>query len=139
MPTIYEGIDLFVDGWDASVSKMIINKGYWQPLNLRNMARFVQPGYTILNVGTHVGLEAIVLGQTLGSKGRLYMFEPFSVSHNLALKNIYYNGLEDITTSYNVGGGSAYSKGMQVIDMQNTGASRVFTNTANVSASTLNE
>lgn len=67
------------------------------------------------------------------------MFEPFSVSHNLALKNIYYNGLEDITTSYNVGGGSAYSKGIQVIDMQNTGASRVFTNTANVSASTLNE
>jgi hypothetical protein len=60
------------------------------------------------------------------------MFEPFSVSHNLALKNIYFNGLGDITTSYNVGGGSAYSKGVEFIDMANTGGSRVFPNSTKV-------
>ena len=59
------------------------------------------------------------------------MFEPFSVSHNLALKNIYYNGLADIATVYNVGGGSAYSKGIEVVNIGNTGASRVYTNQSN--------
>jgi hypothetical protein len=43
------------------------------------------------------------------------------------LKNVYFNGLGDITTSYNVGGGSAYSKGQEFIDMDNTGGSRVYT------------
>jgi len=80
-----------------------------------------------------------VLGKALGSNGRLFMFEPFSVSHNLALKNVYFNGLADITTSYNVGGGSAYSKGVEFIDMGNTGASRVFTNKANVGDTSKNE
>jgi len=56
VPTIYEGVDLFVDGLDGFVSKIIINSGYWEPKNLRNMARFVEAGYTILNVGTHVGI-----------------------------------------------------------------------------------
>jgi hypothetical protein len=33
-----------------------MNNGYWEPKNLRNMARFVEPGYNLLNVGTHVGI-----------------------------------------------------------------------------------
>ena len=56
------------------------------------------------------------------------MFEPFSVSYRLALKNIYCNEIEDIAIIYNLGGGSSYSKGILNIDIQNTGASRIFIN-----------
>ena len=56
MPTIYEGVDVFVDDSDGFVSRVIINSGYWEPRNLRNMARFVETGYTVLNVGSHIGL-----------------------------------------------------------------------------------
>jgi hypothetical protein len=55
------------------------------------------------------------------------------------LKNVYFNGLSDIATVYNVGGGSAYSKGIEVIDMSNTGASRVYANQGNVGDATRNE
>ncbi len=54
------------------------------------------------------------------------MFEPFTVSYRLALKNIYFNEIEDVATIYNIGGWSSYKKGILKIDMQNTGASRIF-------------
>jgi predicted O-methyltransferase YrrM len=38
------------------------------------MARFVAAGNTILNVGTHIGIESVVLGKGLGKNGRLFMF-----------------------------------------------------------------
>lgn len=54
--TIYTGVDIFVDKLDGFISRAIMNYGYWEPRNLRNMARFVKPGDSILNVGSHVGL-----------------------------------------------------------------------------------
>jgi len=50
------------------------------------------------------------MGKSLGPNGKLYMFEPLGVSHNLALKNIYLNGLADITIVFKAGGSSNYSK-----------------------------
>ena len=52
------------------------------------------------------------------------------ISHNLALKNIYFNGLSEITTVFNAGAGSTYSKATEIIDIGNTGASRVYPNQA---------
>jgi hypothetical protein len=37
------------------------------------MARFVKQGDTIINIGSHVGLEALVLGKIIGNNGRLFI------------------------------------------------------------------
>ena len=79
------------------------------------------------------------MGKGLGPTGRLFMFEPFSVSHNLALKNVYFNGLADIAYVFNAGGGSAYSKGIEMIDQGNTGGSRVYPNSNNIGDPNRNE
>ena len=55
------------------------------------MARFVKEGDTILNIGSHIGLEAIVLGKLAGPKGRLLIMEPFSLTANMLVKNIHLN------------------------------------------------
>lgn len=38
------------------------------------MTLFIKPGNTVLNIGSHIGLEAIVLGKIIGDKGKLYIF-----------------------------------------------------------------
>ncbi len=81
----------------------------------------------MLNIGSHIGLEAIVLGKLIGEKGRLFIFEPFSVSYNMVLKNVYLNSLGDITTVYNVGASNKYSTGYINVDTSNTGGSEIFT------------
>jgi hypothetical protein len=37
------------------------------------MARFVKSGNSVLNIGSHIGLEALILGKVIGEKGRLFI------------------------------------------------------------------
>lgn len=72
--TIYDKVDVIIDSKDGLVSASIKNRGAWEPRNLRAMAQFVKEGDTILNIGSHIGLEAIVMGHIAGPKGRLFIF-----------------------------------------------------------------
>jgi hypothetical protein len=125
--TIYEKVDVVVDYTDASVSMFIATTGTFEPYNLRTMARFVKPGATILNVGSHIGLEAVVLGRIAGDEGRLFLFEPFGISYNMALKNIHLNRLAHISRLYNVAAGNRKTTGTLSLNQVNTGASGVYT------------
>ena len=91
------------------------------------MARFVKPGDSVLNIGSHIGLEALILGKVVGEKGRLFIMQPYSITHNMVLKNVYFNGLSEITTVYNVGASNKHSKGFISVSTANTGGSQIFT------------
>lgn len=120
-------MDIIVDRYDALVSSYIRNSGSWEAFNIRTMTRFVKEGDTVLNIGSHVGLEAMIMGKIIGSKGKLFIMEPYSITHNMVLKNVYFNGLGDITTVYKVGGSNKYSKGYISVSTSNTGGSEIFT------------
>jgi len=91
------------------------------------MARFVKEGDTIINIGSHVGLEALVLGKIIGNNGKLFIMEPFSITYNIVLKNVYLNSLGNIATVYNVGASNKYSKGYIQVYNYNTGGSEIYT------------
>lgn len=120
-------MDIIVDRLDGTVSQLIRNSGSWEPANIRVMARFVKEGDTVINIGSHVGLEALVMGKIIGNKGRLFIMEPFSITYNMVLKNVYFNGLDSISTVYNVGASNKYSKGYISVNNINTGGSEIFT------------
>jgi hypothetical protein len=87
------GFDMIVDDYDQTVSKSIMEKGTWNPSQIHIIARFMQPGMSALNLGPQTGLEAILIGKLIGSKGHLYLFEPYSPSYSIVKKNIYFNDL----------------------------------------------
>lgn len=70
----------------------------------------------------------MVMGRIAGPKGKLFIFEPYSVTYNMVLKNIHLNGLADMATVYNVGASDHYSQGYISVDLANTGGSEIFTN-----------
>lgn len=53
----------------------------------------------------------------------MYIFEPYSVSYKMAVKNIYLNGLESISRIYKVAAGNSKSLMKLWIDSDNTGHS----------------
>ena len=81
------------------------------------MARFIKEGSTVLNVGSHIGLEAVVFGKIVGDSGKLHILEPYSRTYNMVLKNIHLNGLAQISHVYNVGASNKYSKGFISVSM----------------------
>ena len=90
--TIY-GFQMFVDNTDKTVSQSIAALGTWEPHYIRLMGYIVKPGMNVLNLGSQVGLEAIVLGKIIGRSGKLFIFEPYSISYQILSKNIELNGL----------------------------------------------
>lgn len=103
------------------------------------MARFVKEGDTVLNIGSHIGLEAVVMGKIVGSKGRLFVFEPYSVSFSILLKNIYLNELGDIATVYNVGAGNKCERAALYVNPTNTGGSPIHMNSSYIKAPSITE
>ena len=92
---------------------------------LRVLLHFTREGATILNVGSHNGIEAIVMAKKAGPKSKLYMFEPYSVTHNILVKNLFINDLGLRSTAYNVGCSDKKGTGVYKIDFTNTGGSSI--------------
>jgi predicted O-methyltransferase YrrM len=94
------GYDIMIDPKDELVSKTIKEFGSYKPENIRAFGKLVKEGDTILIVGSHVGLSAIVYAKLAGSKGKLFIIEPYSISFKLASKNVCINDLSNITTLF---------------------------------------
>lgn len=60
-----------------------------------------------------------------GPTSRLFLFEPYSVTHNIMLKNVFINGLGLQATAYNLGCSDKKGQGSYEIDFSNTGASKI--------------
>lgn len=91
--TIYPTVDILVDNFDGTISKDISNGGAWKNKKLRGATLFVKPGDTVLNVGSHIGLEAINLGKIVGPTGKLFIWEPVEATYRIVRKNIFLNNL----------------------------------------------
>lgn len=50
------GFDMIVDSEDLTVSKSIMEKGYWNSTQIHVIALFIQPNMNILNLGSQSGL-----------------------------------------------------------------------------------
>ena len=64
--TLYDGVYIIIDTKDGYVSQEIMNIGSFESTNLRTFGRFVKKGDTVINIGAHMGLEAIVYGKIIG-------------------------------------------------------------------------
>ena len=122
--TLY-GQSMFVDSKDGLVSKEIKTAGSFEPKGARAIFRLVKKGDIVMNVGSHIAMESMVIGKIIGPTGHLYIFQPFSVSFGIAYKNIYLNGLDEYSTIFNIGCGSEQTTGKIVIDNTNTGGSEI--------------
>lgn len=55
MKTIY-GFDMYVDSKDYTVSSAITSAGTWEPHYINLIGHIVQPGQSVLNLGSQSGL-----------------------------------------------------------------------------------
>jgi hypothetical protein len=61
----------------------------------------------------------------LATSGRLYVFEPYSVSYRMLVKSIYLSGLDQRTTAFRLAAGARAEELKLKIDAYNTGHSHI--------------
>ena len=78
-----------------------------------------------MNVGAHLGSEAIILTKLAGPNGRTFLFEPQPLFANLVLKNLFMNDVADRSTIINKGCGIEPRSAFMEIFPGNRAASKV--------------
>jgi len=99
------GLGLIVDAKDEVVYKGLASEGTWDAHFLYLLSKLVSQNQTVLNIGSQTGLEAVILGKTIGEGGRLFVMESSSLNYRILVKNIHLNGLEGIARCYLVAAG----------------------------------
>jgi FkbM family methyltransferase len=64
------------------------------PIDLRRFAAFIEPGFTVADVGAHVGTFSVIAGARVGSAGHVFSFEPAPDSRRMLQENIGLNRFE---------------------------------------------
>jgi len=65
----------------------------------------------------------MIMGQIIGPTGKMFFFEPYSVSYRILQKNIFLNNLHRISTMYKMAVSNREQSGYIFVDGLNTGGS----------------
>ncbi len=66
----------YVDDNPANVKRRLRMGRPWEPHVLRELARYLAPGDTALDVGAHIGSVTVPMARMVGPEGTVYAFEP---------------------------------------------------------------
>jgi len=87
---IAPGVRLFLDMSDHVIGLNILRGGYERD-EIAFVRRTLKPGDTAIDVGAHVGFFTMHMADAVGSRGRVYAFEPFDANAELLERSIAEN------------------------------------------------
>ena len=70
--------------------------GIYEPNVIRALQRYLRPGDTCIDVGSHVGYMTILMAHLVGPQGRVVAFEPVPETFEALRENVRLNNLENV-------------------------------------------
>jgi len=64
---------------------------------IKIMENNLKPGSIFIDIGAHIGYFTLLAAKLVGSKGRVYAFEPEPKNHELLSKNVKENGYQNVS------------------------------------------
>jgi FkbM family methyltransferase len=82
----------YLDPGDRTFAPHLLLDGYWESGLTRFIARNVQPGWTVADVGAHCGYYSILMADLVGPEGRVVAVEPHPGAVSLLRRSTMLNG-----------------------------------------------
>src|SRR5437762_8631041 len=91
---IAPGVRLFLDLSDHVIGLNILRGGYERD-EIAFVRRALAPGDVAIDAGAHIGFFTMQMADAVGSRGRVYAFEPFDANADLLERSIAENEFDD--------------------------------------------
>lgn len=88
----------FVHPGDLGFGAHVLGDGYWEIWLTLFMARLIQPGWTVLDVGANFGYYTVLMADRVGPGGRVHAYEPNPVAARFLDDTVEINGFSGRTT-----------------------------------------
>lgn len=92
------GLLLYVDPQDETMSAHLIGYGYWEPNVYAVIAGLVSRNDVVIEVGANVGYYTVAMGVMVGAEGHIHSFEANSRLAGMVERSAYINGLGERVT-----------------------------------------
>ena len=120
---------------DWAVAPTLMFAHVWEPAETEICKQYIKEGMTVIDAGSYIGYYSILASKLVGSKGKVYAFEPSPESQMLLHKNIKLNNCDNVqvfegavtdkkghityyVSTTNLSGSSIFTKYSDPIDFQ---------------------
>ncbi len=86
----------YVDDDKDMIKSAIVRNLVWDRHLLELFPKYVKPGTTVVDAGAHIGVHTVPLARLVGSKGRVYAFEPQRKIYRELVFNLRLNGIDNV-------------------------------------------
>jgi FkbM family methyltransferase len=81
---------------DEQDSLKLSVRGVHERAGTELVKELVKPGWTVLDIGAHIGYYTVLCARAVGEMGKVYAFEPSSKSAGLLTENVRLNKLDNV-------------------------------------------
>lgn len=92
-----DSYDIWVDDRDTLIRESAVSGIPYEKYMTACLSSFIEPGATILDVGTNVGTVSLPLSRLHDSSVKIVSFEPFEDTYSILFKNVVQNDARNIT------------------------------------------
>lgn len=105
--TVLEGrLKIFVDTRGNDIAPHLLIDGKWEPNYTRLFSHLIKPGDTVLDLGAHCGVYALLGALAAGPTGRVEAFEPNPRYAALLKRSLAVNGFDGFSRVHNMAVGA---------------------------------
>lgn len=81
-----------LDPKDGMITRMILDRGCYEPETSAMVREILKPGDTFIDVGANIGWFTVMASRRVGRQGRVIAFEPAPESFDYLRRNVQLNG-----------------------------------------------
>jgi len=94
--TDVNGLKMYVVCRDWAVAPTMLFNHVWEPVETKICKQHIKEGMTVVDAGAYIGYYSILASKLVGSRGKVYAFEPSPECLELLYKNIEINNCKNI-------------------------------------------
>ena len=115
----------YIDDDKDMIKSAIVRNLVWDQHLVELFPKYVKPGTTVIDAGAHIGVHTVPLARLVGSRGRVYAFEPQRKIYRELVYNLRLNKIENVVPLRYALGHTSGATEMNRADSSNEGATGV--------------
>ena len=100
---------MFVNPNDQYISRNLMYAGVWEPHMVNVFKKYIKEDMKVMDIGANIGSHTLVLSKLVGSRGKVYAFEPCKINHDILFMNCFINKCSNVDI-YKLGCGDKKKK-----------------------------